>query len=367
MLLKYLSIVFLNCFLISAESDNTVKAIWVVRDHMVRKELIDKVLEFAETNGFNHIFAQVRGRGDAYYNSSFVPKSHLVDADFDPLAYLIKSNKNNNIKVHAWINIYYLWSSKSLPKQKEHLFLQKPEWLDRPRKDKYVKNIQYLNNNPIKIDGEGFYLAPTNPVAKDYLLNVVSELSEKYLLDGIHYDYIRFHNSKYGFNNAGLSEFRKLNKINIINPDEDDSVIFSEFKRSSITNFVKEAKGLIKRNLPNSIISAAVKPNIYDAKLSFFQEWDLWLSAGYLDWAVPMNYIVDNEKFVQNMYMIKDNLPTRYHDKIIVGISTYNQSARIVGKKIRRLRKMSFNNISIFSYNVFIDNPYYWKRLKKYF
>ena len=90
---------------------------------MVSKDLIDSVLDFAKTNGFNHIFAQVRGRGDAYYNSSLVPKSHLVDADFDPLEYLINSNKSNNIKIHAWINIYYLWSSQLLPKQKNHPLL----------------------------------------------------------------------------------------------------------------------------------------------------------------------------------------------------------------------------------------------------
>ena len=335
---------------------------------MVNKDLIDSVLDFAETNGFNHIFAQVRGRGDAYYNSSFVPKSHLVDTDFDPLEYLINSNKSNNIKIHAWINIYYLWSSKLLPEQKNHLLLKNPEWLDRSNKDKYIKTIQYRSDkNSMKIDGEGFYLAPTNPSVKDYLLNVISELSENYLFDGIHYDYIRFHNTKYGFNEKGLTEFRTINKINDIDYREDDSVVFSEFRRNSITSFVKEAKELIKLNLPNSIISAAVKPNIYDAKLMFYQEWDLWLSAGYLDWAVPMNYVVDNDKFVQNMYMIKDNIPSQYHKKIIVGISTYNQNARIVGKKIKRLSKMSFNNISIFSYNVFVDNPYYWKKLKRYF
>ena len=79
---------------------------------------------FAENNNFNHIFAQVRGRGDAYYNSNIVPKSHLVDIDFDPLNYLIHNNINKNIKIHAWINIYYLWSSKFFPKQKNHLFFK---------------------------------------------------------------------------------------------------------------------------------------------------------------------------------------------------------------------------------------------------
>ena len=80
-----------------------------------------------------------------------------------------------------------------------------------------------------------------------------------------------------------------------------------------------------------------------------------------------MNYMVDNDIFVQNMFIIKDNLPSKYHDKIVVGISTYNQSPRLAGKKIQRLRKMNFNNISIFSYTEFVKNPYYWKKLKKYF
>ena len=67
-----------------------------------------------------------------------------------------------------------------------------------------------------------------------------------------------------------------------------------------------------------------------------FQEWDLWLSAGYLDWAVPMNYMVKNEDFIQNMYLIRDNLPSKYHDKIVVGISTYNQNPKLAGKKITK-------------------------------
>ena len=71
--------------------------------------------------------------------------------------------------------------------------------------------------------------------------------------------------------------------------------------------------------------------------------------------------------FIQNMYLIRDNLPSKYHDRIIVGISTYNQSPRLAGKKIQRLRKMNINNISIFSYTEFAKNPYYWKKLKKYF
>ena len=42
-------------------------------------------------------------------------------------------------------------------------------------------------------------------------------------------------------------------------------------------------------------------------------------------------------------------------------------SARSAGKKINRLKRMSFNNISIFSYSTMARNPNYWKKLKRYF
>ncbi len=365
MLLRFIFFLFLKQSLLSEQYVTPVRALWVVRDHLTLKKSIDEVLFFANKNGFNHIFVQVRGRGDAYYNSKIVPKSHLVKPDFDPLDYLLESNNNKNIKIHAWINIYYLWSSKTLPIQRNHLLFKEPEWIDRNKHDSYIKEQIYLRNkNKLKIDGEGFYLAPTNPMVNRYLISVVDELSRNYKIDGIHYDYIRFHNSNYGHNESGLSEFGRKS-YNKYNSNED--INFSEFRRNSITKFVKEASKNIKSNSSNIIISAAVKPNIYNAKLLFFQEWDLWLSAGYLDWAVPMNYMVKNDDFVQNMYMIKDNLPSKYHDKVVVGISTFNQNARSAGKKIQRLKKMNFNNISIFSYAEFVKNPYYWKKLKKYF
>ena len=268
MLLKFLVFLVFNNCLSAFENNNSVKALWVVRDFLTQEHLINEVLNFANKNGFNHIFVQVRGRGDAYYNSEIVPKSHLVKTDFDPLNYLIKSNNNNNIMIHAWINMYYLWSSVKSPTQKNHLLLNNPDWLDRKKDDYYIKDKMYLQNkNQLNVDGEGFYLAPTNPIVNSYLISVVDELSKKYNLDGIHYDYIRYHNSLYGYNEVGLDEF---NRKNIDNFSVNREMLFSEFKRNALTDFVKKAAEKIKSNSNDIIISAAVKPNIYDAKLLFF-------------------------------------------------------------------------------------------------
>ena len=42
-----------------------VRALWVVRDHVTSKKNIDEIIKFAVDNNYNHLFVQVRGRGDA--------------------------------------------------------------------------------------------------------------------------------------------------------------------------------------------------------------------------------------------------------------------------------------------------------------
>ena len=366
-ILRFICQLFFISFIFSFPEQD-IRALWIVRDHMVNSKLIDDVVEFAQENGFNHIFAQVRGRGDAFYNSNFVPKSNLIDSNFDPLIYLISKSKNKDIKVHAWLNIYYLWSSPKKPVQLNHLFFQKPEWLDRKVDDIYILKKKFLfEENKIVVDREGYFLAPTNPDVNVHLLSVISELTQNYQIDGVHYDYIRYHSTDYGYNRVGLSILNEQSKYGNKVLDKDFDRIFADFKSGAITKFVKKANIEIRNNLPNCIISAAVKPNIFNAKLTFSQEWDLWLSARYIDWAVPMNYKTEMNDFVQNMYIIKDNLPKKIHDKIIVGISTYNQSPRSAGKKINRLKKMNFNNISIFSYSTMVEYPNYMRKLKRYF
>ena len=85
------------------------RALWIVRDHITSKRSIDEVIQFAESNKYNVLFVQIRGRGDAYYSSKLVPRTHLLKKnDFDPLQYILKKVKNRNIKIHAWMNVYYL-------------------------------------------------------------------------------------------------------------------------------------------------------------------------------------------------------------------------------------------------------------------
>src|SRR5512138_3499251 len=82
-----------------------VRGLWVVRTALVSAQELDRVVDAAAEAGFNALFVQVRGRGDAFYRSSLVPRSPLLEPqpdDFDPLARLLARAHARRLKVHAW-------------------------------------------------------------------------------------------------------------------------------------------------------------------------------------------------------------------------------------------------------------------------
>tara|TARA_Y100001970_G_C14253989_1_gene873787 strand:+ start:737 stop:1879 length:1143 start_codon:yes stop_codon:yes gene_type:complete len=365
----YIALIFFLIVQLEASSlDN--RALWIVRDHIITKADIDEVLQFAENNNYNNLFVQVRGRGDAYYSSKLVPRTHLLrKTKFDPLEYILKKAKGKNFKIHAWLNVYYLWSSPEKPIQEDHLLLNHPEWLDTKHPDIMdVPNTLNLMKKNKNINGEGFYLAPTHPEVDAHLQNIITELLQNYHLDGIHFDYIRYHNLGWGMNPTGLKFFLNYSSgmPGIPSIALQNKLKFSEFKKHAITKFLKKASMRIRAYQPHCIISAAVKPNIHQAHNTFSQEWDVWLNNGYIDWAVPMNYTKDNKVFNKNIVSIINGLDPDLIDNVIMGIGIYNQNFDSAGTKIKDTRKNKFGGVSIFSYTVFKNDSKYAKGIIKY-
>src|SRR5580700_1148574 len=69
-----------------------VRGLWVVRNSIESPDQIHNLVQLAAASGFNTLFVQVRGRGDAYYNSSIEPRAQELSKQplsFDPLQTVI--------------------------------------------------------------------------------------------------------------------------------------------------------------------------------------------------------------------------------------------------------------------------------------
>jgi len=104
------------------------------------------------------------------------------------------------------------------------------------------------------------------------------------------------------------------------------------------------------------MLSAAVKPNIEMAKKLYFQEWDMWLSGGLVDWVLVMNYGQKYQTFVDNITAIKNQMSKNEINKIVMGVALYNQTPENALKKIQYSYDAGFKGIALFSYNVITEH-----------
>src|SRR5262249_19443365 len=88
-----------------ARETRETRALWVVRTTMAAPESVRSLVQRAKETGFTDLIVQVRGRGDAYYDSSIEPRAEALTQQpvgFDPLALTIEEAHRHGIKVHAW-------------------------------------------------------------------------------------------------------------------------------------------------------------------------------------------------------------------------------------------------------------------------
>ena len=346
--------------------------LWVIRDVLKSKRSIDDMVNFAIEKNINHLFVQVRGRGDSFYESQFTSRSQILsEGEFDPLAYLLDTANSKGINIHAWVNVYILWSSKSLPNDERHILNMQQQWLDTTEEwpvdvGKKLDMVAVNNNN------EGLFLSPNHPDVNGYLIKVFRELITNYDIDGLHLDYIRYQEAEYGRNPYAIARFKsesgndpgpwflEMERSTIASPRLIANMKrWNNFKRKAVTSLVKDTRALVNEVRPDCIISAAVKPNLYIARERYFQEWNVWLAAGYLDWVVPMNYSSKKREFARNIDVIDDNFPKKYREKIIMGIALHNQTPSEASDKIKFSRLRQFPRVSIFSYNIMIKDHRY--------
>ncbi|MEN3002688.1 MAG: family 10 glycosylhydrolase [Armatimonadota bacterium] len=337
-----------------------VRALWVVRTSMVSPQAIDRVVELACAYGFNTLFAQVRGRGDAYYRSSYEPRAEALanqPADFDPLGYLLRQAQPAGLMVHAWLNVYYVWSQPQPPRSRLHVVSRGGNWIARDRRNRY----QMTTAGRV----EGVYLCPGNPEVRAHLLKVFSEVARRYpTLDGIHLDYVRYPYDGYCYCAGCRARFRalmgarvsenrcrELDRKALRNPlawIQAFPAEWSDWRREQVSLFVAAFARRCRQINPNLILSAAVYPDLSDAYHRRLQQWTLWLRRDWLDTVLPMAYDPDTAVVMRQMarvLQVADGRP------VIGGIGAWRIRPESTINKIRAMRRLGARGFCLFSYD----------------
>jgi uncharacterized lipoprotein YddW (UPF0748 family) len=354
------------------------RGLWVVRTTMETPESVRALVRRARDNGFTDLMVQVRGRGDAYYDSSLEPRAEALSqqpASFDPLAMVISEAHQYGIKVHAWINIFLVADLDALPKSKEHSIYQHPEWVmvprgigaelynARPEEDGYLDRIIEFSRLHRR-ELEGLFVSPAHPAVKDHLFNIWMDIAARYEVDGLHFDYVRYPNTQYDYSRVSIDRFRqeidqkfeRRDRLVLAERFQQDPLFYmkrfpaayAEFQRDQVTELVDRIYKGVKSVKPNATISAAVFANGEDAVRSRFQDWKKWLQMGDLDVLCPMAYTSDTELFRKQIVNAMNLASGR---RVWGGIGAHKQTAEDAVEKIRLARDLGAHGFLLFSYD----------------
>ncbi len=323
--------------------------LWVVR-YALKNDNVAEIVSTARSLAVTDLYVQVWALSEDYYRD----KGHFRK--------LVDKAHANGIKVHAWLNVLYVWAGNNKPGIPE---------------TSYKSLLRAQNSLPkykeLKSEGiEGYFIHPSDSLNIKRISGMIDELIDDYNVDGIHLDYFRYPDIKYSLSPTGRARF-------MMKYYYDPYILFSnKGSLSANSDFVyRQYSGFLKDELTETLeliknktirpdkkieLSIAVKPDADIAEYTYFQSWKSWLEKNICDYVIIMNYNADNIVFRTNL---KKAAALNGNGRIVVGIATYNQSWQSFLQKYDMVQKAGVSGTSIFSYNYLDEHKYYFNKIKE--
>lgn len=178
-----------------------------------KAELVE-ILDRLKDANFNTVLFQTRTRGDVLYRSKIEPFNSILtgktaaDPGYDPLAFAIEECHKRGMECHAWMVAIPLGNRKHVANLGNASVTKQKSAICVPYKREY-------------------FLNPGNPATKEYLMSLVREVVEKYDVDGVHFDYLRYPENAPRF--PDTYDFRKYGKGRDL----------AQWRRDNITEIVR--------------------------------------------------------------------------------------------------------------------------------
>lgn len=294
-----------------------------------KKELTDILDKLKEAN-INTVLLQTRIRGTVIYPSEIEPWDGCFSGfpgkspQYDPLEFAIKECHKRGIELHAWVVTIPIGKWNGIG----------------------CKNLRKKYPRMIVKNGADGFINPSNSLAALYLANICKEITEKYDIDGIHLDYIRY-------------------------PEKWNLPVIKSEARKNITNIVREIHKSVKAIKPWVKLSCAPIGKFDDLTRYSSHGWNAfkkgcqdaqsWLSQGLMDQLYPMMYFRGNQ-FYPFAIDWKENC---YGKTIVPGLGIYFLSPSEGNwplEEIKRQMYVSRNNNMGYA---FFRNKFYCDNIKE--
>ncbi|HID07851.1 MAG TPA: hypothetical protein EYP10_11980, partial [Armatimonadetes bacterium] len=326
-----------NAFIASQrQRDGELRGIWFFRSSPTDW---DEVMRRLKAHGLNAIFVRVGRGGNVIYKSEYLPSDAWVrKLKHDEVQRAIETAHRYGIQFHAWRVCFHMGSA--------------PEWYRR-RLRRQGRLVQGYNGR------WGRWANPNDPRNRELEVNVIRELVEKYDVDGVHLDYIRFPevpHYHYDYSERSRKWFEAATGMHLMKFPDDAlwtfyRLAYDDWQRNNVTELVRRIYKSVKEIKPWVKVSAAVWPNPRYHYATIKQDWLRWAREGILDFVVPMNYTASNERLMrytaEQICAVGGSIPIA----IGLGVWLLDKPKQLV-QQVATVRELGADGFVLFSYNV---------------
>ncbi len=254
--------------------EHELRGLWVFGARQDWPALIAK----CQAAGLNAIFYRVGRGGNAIYPSDILPQDEWAREN-DPVAEGLAACRAAGIEFHAWRVTYHLGSAPQ-------------DYRDQLRAEGRI------SVNPAGVEAP--FANPGDP--RNYALEVAvaREFLERYDVDGLHLDYIRYTDEpsyEFDYSDVSRQEFGKVLGTTIDPADWPGIVVdgrlrmaYNEWMRSNIDRLVEANHRLVNELRPHAVLSIAAWRDPRWDRVTIMQDWPKWVEQGWVDLLIPMNY-----------------------------------------------------------------------------
>lgn len=351
-ILILLLILILHQSTIHSQIDRETRAVWVATnfrldwpppsyDQEKQKQSLIKIFDNIKEKNLNTVYFQVRSNGTVLFNSSFEPLSPYITgkvggtASYDPLQFAISEAHKHGLEIHAWVNTVrcFSGSESATLNNPNHIAMRKPEWVIEDFRD----------------GAKSYWLDPGLPEVREYISNMIEEMVEKYDLDGVNLDYIRYPGKN----------FDDTFSYNVYG----NGIRLDDWRRNNITALVELISKKIKSKKPFVKVGAAPigvfknQNGMYgwEGFTEIYQDSREWLKRGLIDYVAPQIYwsLSDNTRFD---LLAKEWVENSYGRQVVLGIGAYKENIKPeIEEMVKYSRIINADGVAFFRYSSIAD------------
>lgn len=333
--------------IVASNWDAKIRGVWHRPNSSKEEQTLDgvcRVLDDFKSSGINLVFLETLYHGMSIWKNDLVPYNYRYEnctyGDYpDYLTAFVTEADKRGIKVHAWVQDFYVGV-----KEEREIIKKHPEWM-------LINQAGELRHTTEGVGFGGYlFLDPANSEVRDFLISFYDKLLTAVpKIAGLNMDYIRYPISVFeedtdtGYTPACMSDFAAKQGLSL-DPENMREDLHSKIvslglveewiahRSEYVTAFVRGVREMVDTKHPGKKVSTAIFPEIEQTYVKKKQSIKVWLDNRYVDMVTPMVHFYGAAQVYQSVKELKamcgdiscyTGLYTTYHNQLISELSEH--------------------------------------------